>query len=90
MSKARGKLNQAGGFTAAAAALEPVATAPETTPSSQRAATREGRVSLPFYVPVSARIQLKTLAAQLQTTNQDLLTEGLNEVFRKHSLPPIA
>jgi hypothetical protein len=90
MSKQRAKLIPTSGFTTAAEGLESEAPAPVTTPGSQRAATREGRVSLPFYVPVSARVQLKKLAAELQTTNQDLLTEGLNEVFRKHGLPPIA
>jgi len=90
MSKTRAKLTPTNGFTAAAANLDTPAPNPTTTPDSKRAATREGRVSLPFYVPVSARIQLKKLAAELQTTNQDLMTEGLNEVFRKHGLPPIA
>lgn len=90
MAKQRAKLVPTSGFTNAAENLETAPILPETTPASKRASTREGRVSLPLYVPVSARVQLKKLAAELQTTNQDLLTEGLNEVFRKHGLPPIA
>jgi hypothetical protein len=86
MSKPRAKL----GFSAAAAATDAPEQTPESTPASRRAATREGRVSLPIYVPVSARIQLKKLAAELQTTNQDLVVEGINYVFKKHNLPPIA
>jgi hypothetical protein len=43
-----------------------------------------------FYIPDLAFIQLKTLAAEERTTQQALILDGLNEVFKKHGKPPIA
>jgi hypothetical protein len=54
------------------------------------AATREGKTALPFWVPVSARQQLRMLAAEYDTTMQALLTEALNDLFVKQGKPPIA
>ncbi len=53
-------------------------------------ATREGKAALPFWVPVSARQQLRILAAEHDTTMQALLAEALNDLFVKHNKPPIA
>jgi len=51
---------------------------------------REGKTPLPFWVPVSARKQLRILAAELDTTMQACMIEALNDFFSKHDKPPIA
>jgi hypothetical protein len=45
---------------------------------------------MPFWVPVAARKQLRLLAAEMDTTQQELLTTALNDFFIKHGKPPIA
>jgi antitoxin-like ribbon-helix-helix protein len=45
---------------------------------------------MPFWVPVAARKQLRLLAAEMDTTQQELLTIALNDFFIKHGKPPIA
>jgi hypothetical protein len=45
---------------------------------------------MPFWVPVAARKQLRLLAAEMDTTQQELLTIALNDFFTKHGKPPIA
>jgi hypothetical protein len=45
---------------------------------------------MPFWVPVAARKQLRMLAAELDSTQQKLMTEALNMLFQKHRKPPIA
>lgn len=51
---------------------------------------REGRTAMPFWVPIAARKQLRMLAAELDTTNQNLMTLALNDLFEKHGKPRIA
>jgi hypothetical protein len=51
---------------------------------------REGRTAMPFWVPITARKQLRILAAELDTTQQELMTQALNMLFQKHGKPPIA
>jgi hypothetical protein len=51
---------------------------------------RVGRVAIPFWATAAARRQLRMLAAEHDTTQQALLTEALNDLFRKHEKPPIA
>lgn len=51
---------------------------------------REGRVMMPFWVPKTARTQLRVMAAHMDTTQQDLMAKALNEFFQKHGKPPIA
>jgi hypothetical protein len=51
---------------------------------------RAGRVALPFWVPGAARHQLRILAAEMDTTQQELLTAALNDLFEKHRKPRIA
>jgi hypothetical protein len=69
-------------------------TEPPTPPTtSEPRATREGRdgkKALPFWVPVAAKKQLAMLAIEEETTQQELLTEALNDLFRKRGKPPIA
>lgn len=59
------------------------------TPQEKRP-DREGRTAMPFWVPVTARKQLRMLAAELDTTQQKLMSEALNLLFQKYSKPPIA
>lgn len=51
---------------------------------------REGRTAMPFWVPVAARKQLRMLAAELDTTQQELMTQALNMLFQRYDKPPIA
>jgi 23S rRNA A2030 N6-methylase RlmJ len=59
-------------------------TAPEERPD------RAGRTAMPFWVPVAARKQLRVMAAEMDTTQQELMTIALNDFFQKHGKPPIA
>lgn len=80
MSKARAKL---GVFSTATTPAEPVAI-------SEKRADRAGRTAMPFWVPVAARKQLKVMAAEMDSTQQELMTIALNDFFKKHGKPPIA
>jgi hypothetical protein len=51
---------------------------------------RAGRAPLPFWATTPAKKQLRMLAAERDTTQQDLMTEGLNLVFQKYGKPQIA
>lgn len=42
------------------------------------------------YFSPAVYTQMKILAAETGMTTQDILTEGLNAVFRMHDKPPIA
>lgn len=78
----RAKLGSTGVFAEAPAPA--TATAPVVRPD------RVGRVAIPFWATAAARRQLRMLAAERDTTQQALLTEALNDLFRKHGKPPIA
>jgi hypothetical protein len=84
MSKSRGSLaaavQEASPKAAAKSSKTPLAGRPD----------REGKTPLPFWVPVSARKQLRILAAELDTTMQSCMVEALNDFFLKHGKPPIA
>jgi len=51
---------------------------------------REGRAALPFWATRAAKKQLRIMAAELDTTQQELMTEALNLMFAKYGKPPIA
>jgi antitoxin-like ribbon-helix-helix protein len=51
---------------------------------------RTGRVSMPFWTTATAKKQLRLLAAEEETTQQALLTEALNTLFRARGKPPVA
>jgi hypothetical protein len=51
---------------------------------------REGRVPMPFWTVAAAKRQLRMLAAENDTTQQDLMAEALNLLFQRHGKPPIA
>jgi hypothetical protein len=59
-------------------------------PSLEVGADSEGKRLVPFWVPVSARKQLRMLAAERDTTMQACMIEALSDFFRKHGKPPIA
>jgi hypothetical protein len=75
----------------------PAVTAPkeETPPATTRASPRgrqdrqDKRQIAGFFSPECAR-QLRMLAAEEDTTVQELLKEGLNMMFASHGKPPIA
>jgi hypothetical protein len=60
------------------------------TASQEKRPDRTGRTAMPFWVSVAARKQLRMLAAELDSTQQNLMTEALNMLFQKHRKPPIA
>lgn len=49
-----------------------------------------GRAPLPFWTTTAAKKQLRLLAAENDTTQQDLMTEALNLLFHKLGKPQIA
>jgi hypothetical protein len=51
---------------------------------------RAGRAPLPFWTTAAAKKQLRILAAEIDTTQQDLMTEALNLLFQKHGKSQIA
>ena len=51
---------------------------------------RQGRAAVPFWTTITAKRQLRLLAANRDTTQQALLTEALNDLFRKYHQPPVA
>jgi hypothetical protein len=51
---------------------------------------RTGRQMIPFWAPTPARKQLRVMAAEANTTQQELMTIALNDFFRKHGKEPIA
>ena len=63
--------------------------APTETPSTGWGA-RNGKKTLIAYVDPAVVRELKRLAADIDRTQQDLIIEGLNEVFIKHGRKPIA
>jgi hypothetical protein len=62
-------------------------------PSVSRAKStgpRAGKKAAPFWMPEAAKRQLDIMAIDQDTTLQGLLTEALNDLFRKYEKPPIA
>lgn len=90
MSKSCATLGSTGVF--AAPVLTPAKSAPkpsEPTKASTRP-DREGRKPLPFWTTEAAKKQLRMMAAEMDTTQQDLMTDALNMLFQSHGKPPIA
>jgi len=52
--------------------------------------SREGKSNVTGYFPPAVKRQLRILAADRDTTIQDLLAEALNDLFAKHGKPEIA
>jgi hypothetical protein len=77
----RGSLTTTGAFTNAPAA-----------PTDRQKTTgpRTGKKAAPFWMPAAAKKQLDFLTVEQDTTQQALLTEALNDLFKKYGKPPIA
>ena len=65
-------------------------TAEGTVAAKNTRADRIGRVALPFWVTASAKKQLRMLAAENDTTQQKLMTQALNLLFKKYGRSAIA
>jgi hypothetical protein len=85
MSKKRATLGATGAFAPVPATS---AEAAETKPLARP--DRAGRAPLPFWATAAAKKQLRFLAAERDSTQQDLMTEALNLLFQKYGKPPIA
>jgi hypothetical protein len=57
---------------------------------SEKRPDRVGKRATLFQLPAAAKKQLAILAIEGETTQQALLTEALNDFFKKHGKPPIA
>ena len=88
MSKARAKLGSNGGTGIFAA--EPQHAAPPPPPVTDARPDREGRKPMPFWTTEAAKKQLRMMAAEMDTSQQNLMTEALNMLFQRHGKPPIA
>lgn len=63
---------------------------PQSAAMAKKRTDRAGRTAMPFWVPVAARKQLRVMAAEMDTTQQELMTMALNDFFTKNGKPPIA
>jgi uncharacterized protein YkwD len=53
-------------------------------------ASREGKTPAVGYIDPAGMIELKTLAARLRKTQQDLMVEAINDLLIKHGMKPLA
>ena len=67
---------------------EPEITRQERSTPPQRSRAR--KVQIPVYVMPEVRKQLKILCAETGRTQEDLLREALNDLFKKHEKPSVA
>jgi hypothetical protein len=63
---------------------------PEAGTTKGKRPDREGRKATIFQLPDTAKKQLAILAIEAEKTQQGLLTEALNDLFKKYGKPPIA
>lgn len=94
MTKTRAKLGSTGTGVFAAAPSEG-RVAPQTVASGRTGIRyprpdREGRRPMPFWTTEAAKKQLRMMAAEMDTSQQHLMTEALNALFQRHGKPPIA
>ena len=86
MTKARAKLGSNGGTGIFAADPQPAPSPPVT----EARPDREGRKPMPFWTTEAAKKQLRMMAAEMDTSQQNLMTEALNMLFQQRGKPPIA
>ncbi|HKV55178.1 MAG TPA: ribbon-helix-helix domain-containing protein [Candidatus Binataceae bacterium] len=84
MSKQRATLGATGVFATVSKSAKAIEAKPLARPD------RVGRAPLPFWATSAAKKQLRMLAAEHDTTQQDLMTEALKMLFEKYHRPPIA
>lgn len=96
MSKPRADLRQAMQASAKTAGVREVrpepaeqAVAPDTKAAAYHRPSRDGKTNVTGYYPTPVKKQLRHLAAEKDTTIQDLLAEALNDLFAKHGKPEI-
>ena len=65
-------------------------TAPASMTRPTSTGSRAGKKAAPFWMPAAAKKQLDYLTVEQDTTQQALLTEALNDLFKKYGKPPIA
>ncbi len=79
---------------AALALVDPPAAAPQdvapATKASSRPPSRTGQRAVTLYVKPEAHKQLRLMAVDAGSSVQDLMTEALNDLFRKHGRTLIA
>jgi len=78
---------------AAAVAEQPPTESDEPAPTRSRRhfrPGREGKSNVTGYFPPEVKKQLRLLAAESETTIQNLLAEALNDLFAKNGKPEIA
>lgn len=63
---------------------------PGTRPAGFYAATRVGKKKVTAALDPAAHKQLKNLGTDLELTTEALLTEAINDLFKKHGKPTIA
>ena len=63
---------------------------PEDSRPRQVRAGREGKSNITGYFPPEVKKQLRLLAAEQDTTIQNLLAEALNDLFAKNGKPELA
>ncbi|MBV9482662.1 MAG: hypothetical protein JO249_18215 [Acidobacteria bacterium] len=51
---------------------------------------RAGKKAVPLWLPAAAKRQLDMLVIEQDTTKQALLSEAVNDLFKKYRKPPIA
>lgn len=88
MSKGRATLGSTGVFADLTVTTAPSPPPPQAV--SVRRPDREGRVPLPFWTTAAAKKQLRLLAAEEDTTQQNLMAEALNLLFKNRGKPPIS
>ena len=67
-------------------------TQPDPKPESKKRSypSREGKISVQFFLNKEAHRQLKITSAETDRTNQDIMIEALNAWFQMNDKPPIA
>lgn len=88
----RAPLSSVTPFAPATGAFETPEAAPAITAAGRRKSTgpRAGKKAVPFWIPDAAKRQLGGMAVDEDSTIQALLTEALNDLFKKRGKPPIA
>lgn len=52
--------------------------------------SRAGKKPCPFWIYATAKRQLDRMVFEMETTSQALITEAINDLFKKYNQPPIA
>ena len=72
------------------AAVSPIAANNDQPAKAKTAGSRAGKKATPFWVNDAAKKQFDFMTVEQDSTAQALLTEALNDLFRKYDKPPIA